>query len=166
MKQKFCGCFRTFSVVVCMYAAATLHTLFDIASFSSAFTLFPMLGPRERDGVGFTHLGIYPLCLLQEESIPNWVRTKQDLSRAEILYNIWGTTWNSCLICPYKDLFSHPLVVYAMHVWKLKEFSLQTILQSLLLLHGMIYLDLVSGFSAHGFFLAVKLLTVRAPTGA
>ena len=73
-----------------MYAAATLHTLFDIASFSSAFTLFPMLGPRERDGVGFTHLGIYPLCLLQEESIPNWVRTKQDLSRAEILYNIWG----------------------------------------------------------------------------
>jgi len=59
-----------------------------------------------------------------------------------------------------------PAIVYAMHVWKLKEFSLQTILQSLLLLHGMIYLDLVSGFSAHGFFLAVKLLTVRAPTGA
>lgn len=54
-----------------MYAAATLHTLFNIASFSSAFTLFPVLGPQERDGVGFMHLGIYPLCLLQEESIPN-----------------------------------------------------------------------------------------------
>lgn len=63
---------------------------------------------HERDGVGFTHLGTYPLCLLQAESIPNWVRTKQDLSRAEVLYNIWGTTWKSCLICPYKDLFSHP----------------------------------------------------------
>lgn len=59
-----------------------------------------------------------------------------------------------------------PAVVYAMHVSKLKEFSLPTILQSLLLLYGMIYLDLVSGFSARGFFLAVRLLTVRAPTGA
>lgn len=62
---------------------------------------------------------------------------------------------------PQGSVFT-PAVVYAMH----KEFSLQTILQSLLLLHGMFYLDLVSGFSAHGFFLAVKLLTVRAPTGA
>ena len=42
-----------------MYAVATLHTLLDIASFSSAFTLFPMLGPREREGVGFIHFAYY-----------------------------------------------------------------------------------------------------------
>lgn len=62
--------------------------------------------------------------------------------------------------------FSTPTVMYAMHVSKIREFSLQTLLHSPILLHEMICLDLVIRFFSPRLFLAVRLLTVTAKTGA